>query len=83
MTPAIRRVLDAHLTRPLCPKARERARALRRAMCASWPLALLRAEYVRVLGARQVSSGPHHYFLGQLLEDLRTRAETRAALEAA
>lgn len=83
MTPAIRRILDAHLTRRLAPKVRERARNLRKAMYPGWGEKQLRAEYVLILGARQVAGGAQHYFLGQLLEDLHQHLNALMRQEAA
>lgn len=79
----MRRTIDAHTERPLIPRARVRARSLRRALYPFLPIPELRLEYVRLLGERQLAVGERHYFIGLLLEDLATHIEIRSDLEAA
>lgn len=78
MTSTIRAALDRHLARNLNPRARARARALRNALYASWTVRELRAEYVRVLGAKVDASGARNVWLGVLLDDLAGHVESRA-----
>lgn len=79
--PLMRARLDRHQTAHLAPRARQRARALRKALYASWSVAELHAEAASLAGAQRRAYPSKAYFLAQLVDDVAAQLEARAEQE--